>query len=128
MKVLSPRAHGYLDYITVAAFGAAPTLFSLQGIPRLVAYALAAVHLVLTLLTDFRLGVARIVAFWIHGLLELVVAVGLMAFPWFPGLSTDPGDRVFLVVAGIVILGVWLLTRYGGTSGEPDSEQKAAHP
>ncbi len=127
MKVLSPRAHGYLDYITVAAFGAAPTLFTLQGIPRLVAYVLAAVHLALTLLTDFRLGVAPLIAFWIHGLMELVVAVALMGSAWFPGLSTHPGDRVFLVVAGIVILGVWLLTRYGETSGGPDSEQKAAH-
>lgn len=54
MKIISPQVHGYLDYFTVVVFLLAPTLMGLTGIPALLAYALAGIHLAMTLVTYFR--------------------------------------------------------------------------
>ena len=59
MKIISIKAHGVLDYVTVVAFAAIPSIFSLSGIPAYLSYTLAVVHLSMTLLTNFPLGVSR---------------------------------------------------------------------
>ena len=56
MKPIRPTMHGYLDYLTVVVFLAAPKLLGLEGLPALLSWTLAAVHLALTLITDFPLG------------------------------------------------------------------------
>ncbi|MGH8471003.1 MAG: hypothetical protein ACREVJ_00745 [Gammaproteobacteria bacterium] len=56
MEILGPRVHGYLAFSVVAT----------------VSYALAAIHLVLTLLTAFPSGVVKAIPFTVHGALELV--------------------------------------------------------
>jgi hypothetical protein len=58
MKVISDTAHGILDYLTVAIFALAPSILGLTGFAALVSYALAAIHLVMTLLTC-RLAFSR---------------------------------------------------------------------
>jgi hypothetical protein len=61
MKVISDTAHGILDYLTVAIFALAPGVLGLSGFAALVSYALAAIHLVMTLLTNMPLGVLKII-------------------------------------------------------------------
>ena len=56
MKPITPSTHGYLDYVTVAVFLLAPKLLGFEGLPALLSWTLAGVHLVLTLATDFPLG------------------------------------------------------------------------
>jgi SPW repeat len=112
MSVLTPRAHGYLDYLTVVLFAGAPSVLALSGLPATLAYVLAAVHLVLTLVTHFPLGVAKLVPLPAHGAIELIVAVALVALPWLLGFAGDETARWFYVVMGIVIFVVWLLSRY----------------
>jgi hypothetical protein len=110
MKVLNPRTHGVLDYLTVAAFLSAPALLGLTGTPALIAYSLAGIHLVLTLLTAFPLGVVKLVPMALHGALELAVSVGLVALPWILGFADHPTPRWFYIGAGAVIFAVWLIT------------------
>lgn len=114
MKVLSPQAHGYIDYALVALFVLAPTLFGFGGIAATLAYALAAIHLVMTLCTAFPLGVVKLIPFPVHGAIELAVAVGLAIVPWLLGFQDVSSARNFYVVSGIAVLGVWLVTNYGG--------------
>jgi hypothetical protein len=52
MNTITPRVHGYLDYVTVVVLLLAPTLIGLTGFPAQLAYALAGIHLVMTLATD----------------------------------------------------------------------------
>lgn len=47
MKKLSPTVHGYLDYVTVVIFLAAPSLIGLSGLAKTFAYVLAVIHLVI---------------------------------------------------------------------------------
>ena len=37
MKVISPRLHGYLDFLTVILFLLAPTLLDLSQVPAMLA-------------------------------------------------------------------------------------------
>ena len=63
MKPITPVTHGYLDYFTVAVFLLAPNLLGLNGLPALLSWTLAGVHLALTLVTDFPLGWRRLLPF-----------------------------------------------------------------
>jgi hypothetical protein len=113
MNLLSARLHGFLDLVTVAVFVLAPFLFGLGGYVAAVAWGLAALHLLMTLLTRFPLGLVKVIPFPVHGAVELVVGVVLvLAMPRM--LAAGPGSpaRTFFVDAGAALLVVWLLTRY----------------
>jgi hypothetical protein len=112
MKIINPRIHGILDYVVVAAFAIAPTAAGLKGLPALISYSLAVVHLLLTLVTDFPLGVAKIVPLRIHGAIEFVVSIALVALPWMLNFALDVAARNFYVGAGALIFAVWLVTDY----------------
>ncbi len=112
MKILSPRIHGYLDYLVVIWFLAAPTLFGLTGIAANISYALAIIHLGLTVLTAFPLGVIKVIPLQFHGVIELIVSFALIALPWLLGFASVASARNFYVASGIAIFIVWLITRY----------------
>lgn len=112
MKVLSPGAHGVLDYLTVALFALAPTVLGFSGLPATICYVLAVIHLLLTLLTAFGPGLVSVVPFRLHGMVELVVSIVLIVLPWLLGFASVVTARYFFVVMGVVIFLVWLLTAY----------------
>jgi len=112
MKVLSPRAHGFLDFVVVLGFLVAPSLFDFSGTAATVSYVLAAVHLGMTLLTDFPMGIVKAIPFTLHGTLEFVIALTLVALPWVLDFDRDMGARNFYVGAALVIFAVWLTTDY----------------
>jgi hypothetical protein len=88
MKILSPRIHGYLDYLVVVWFLAAPTLFGLTGVAANISYALAIIHLALTVLTAFPLGVVKVIPLQFHGAIEFIVSFALIALPWVLGFGS----------------------------------------
>lgn len=114
MKIISPRAHGVLDYLVVILFLAAPGLFGFIGVPATVAYLLAAAHLLLTLATNFPLGVVKLIPLPVHGVVEISVAVVLLLLPWLAGFAGVPAERNFYLVMGVLIGASWLLTDYAG--------------
>ncbi len=111
-RFLSPRTHGILDYVTVVVFALAPALLGLGGLAAALSYALAAVHLAMTLLTAFPLGVVAKIPFPFHGTVEMVVGSVLVLAGSF--LFEGPG-RMFYLVMGAVILLVYLTTDYRGS-------------
>jgi len=110
MKIASPTLHGCLDYLTVVLFLVAPTLVGLSGIAATLSYTLAAIHLAMTLATDFSLGEVKVIHFAIHGWVERVVGLALILLPF--ALGFDAPAQVFYVVMGVVILLVGLVTDY----------------
>ena len=113
MKTINAKVHGYLDYMVVLIFLGAPTLLHLSTLPAVISYSLAGIHLLLTLLTDFPLGVLKVVPLKWHGIIELVVGPVLVALPFVLGFGSEPAAQYFYIVNGIVILIVWFLTDYG---------------
>jgi hypothetical protein len=112
VKVVSVRIHGYLDFLIVIAFAAAPSVLHLSGLPVSIAYGLAVTQLALTLVTDFPLGAFKLVPTTLHSSLELVVAVTLIGMPWILGDAADGAASNFYIGAGGTLLAVWLLTDY----------------
>ena len=112
MKVISDTVHGVLDYLTAAIFALAPSILGLTGFAALVSYALAAIHLVMTVFTNMPLGVFKIIPMRFHALVEMLVGPVLLVAAL--ALPTILGDkREFFLVMGLVILAVWLLSSYG---------------
>ena len=120
MKVISDTTHGLLDYLTVAIFALAPTILGLSGVAALVSYALAAIHLVMTVLTDMPLGVLKIIPIRLHALVEMLVGpILVVAALVLPTLLGD--KREFFLVMGLVILAVWMLSSYGRPAAAPQT-------
>lgn len=118
MRILSARAHGVLDYVTVALFAVAPSLFRLTGTAATLSYALAGIHLLMTLLTAFPLGVARLVPLTLHGWVELVVALALVLLG-VVGFGLEQTAGLFYLLIGLVIFAVWFLSNYRSAEGAP---------
>jgi ABC-type uncharacterized transport system permease subunit len=81
VKIISDTANGILDYLTVAIFVLAPSILGLTGFAALVSYALAAIHLAMTLLTDMPLGAIKIIPMRLHALVGPVLLVAALALP-----------------------------------------------
>lgn len=119
MRVLRPTIHGILDYAVVIAFALAPALLGLSGLPATLSYLLAGVHLLLTLVTAFPLGAVKLVPLPLHGAIELVVSIVLVALPWILRFTQDTIARDFYVGAGVLIFLVWLITDYTAADQKP---------
>ncbi len=118
MKILSSKTHGILDYATVFFLLASPSLFKMEAPLSTITYILGAVHLSLTVLTDFEVGLIKVIPFRIHGLIEIVVALGLavLAF-WFYNNVNTMGFYYYMALA-IVILFVFILTDFKSIPGK----------
>ncbi len=112
MKIISSKTHGILDYLTVVFLLASPAIFSMEAPLSTITYVLGIVHLCLTLLTNFEAGVIKVIPFRVHGLIEIVVAIGLaiLAF-WFYKHVNSLGFYYYMTL-GIVILLVFILTDF----------------
>ncbi|MEO5603326.1 MAG: hypothetical protein ABIR06_20575 [Cyclobacteriaceae bacterium] len=117
MKILNAKLHGIIDYLVVIFLMLAPTLFGLSDFISKFTFLLGAVHLALTALTNFRYGLFKIIPFKAHGVIELIVAIVLMASPLILGSYTETSlDKFFLAGFGVAVLITWAITDYS-TSG-----------
>ncbi len=114
MKVITPRVHGYLDFVTVILFLSAPALLGLSQVPVMLAYSLAGIHLIVTLASDFPFGIVKIIPFPVHGWIERIVGPSLIAVPFILGFATEEIARNFYIAAGLIIIAVGMLTDYQG--------------
>jgi len=112
MRVLSARIHGYLDFVIVLILVIAPFVVGLGGSPALIAWLIAAAHLLLSLATRYPMGVWRVIPFVVHRLIELAVAAFFAALPFTAGYSPgSPARRFYVTMAALVFL-LWVLTDY----------------
>lgn len=110
--MITSKIHGVLDYVTVLIFALSPSLFALSETGATIAYTLAVVHLLMTILTAFSMGVIKVIPFQFHGYVELVVGLTLAIGPWLINDLLSSTDQLYFSVMGGVILLVWLLTTY----------------
>lgn len=114
MRILSARVHGVIDLVTALVLVLGPLVVGLGGAPAAIAYSLAAIHLLMTLLTRFPMGVWKRIPFYVHGIVELVVGIALLLLPTFAGYGPGSPAKRFYIAMGAVILVVWALTAYRG--------------
>ncbi len=114
MRFIGARLHGYLDIAFIALFLIGPLVFGLGGTPLVISILLAALFLLLTLVTGYPFGVTRRITLFAHGLIELAVAVFVALLPKLDGYSAGSPARRFYWGMAVVLAIVWLLTDYRG--------------
>ena len=117
MKIISSEIHAALDYLTVIIFALAPMVIGLTGTAAIISYALAVVHLSMTLVTDMPFSLVKIVPIKLHAVVELVVGPVLVIGGLLLEFPTPA--RMFFVVMGIIIFAVWLLSTYARSTEQP---------
>ncbi|MCU1347237.1 MAG: hypothetical protein JWO56_267 [Acidobacteria bacterium] len=124
-RAISPLFHGIIDYLLVIILAIGPGVAGFHGKQQLFCYVLAAVHFLLTVVTRFPLGAAKIVALTTHGAIELLVAILLIVLPWMASFSAGVNSRNFFVCIGVLILIVWAMTDYRNVRDRPALEPGA---
>lgn len=109
---LNSRTHGAIDYLVVLFLLLSPTLFGMNEITATFTYVLAVIHLLLTITTKFEFGLIKIIPFKIHGIIELIVAIALIAVAFYLGNLEGETSRNFYLAFGVVVFITWLITDY----------------
>lgn len=118
MRFIPTRLHAPLDYIVGAALIAAPWIFQFSEhtaatvIPIVLGIGLIAYSLV----TDYELGVWRVVPMSVHTLFDIVAGAFLAASPWLFGFA-DESANVWLphVIVGLAAVFLGLTTKHEGS-------------
>jgi hypothetical protein len=113
MKPISLTVHGVIDYLAVVIFAVAPAVIGLSGWPAALSYALAGIHLLMTLVTDFPAGVIKVIPIALHQWVERIVGPVLIILAF---VSMTEAARAFFVAMGIIIFAVERLTAYRSTT------------
>lgn len=116
MKIIPRNIHAFLDYIVGAALVAAPWLFGFADdtAATYIPVTLGIGTLVYSLLTNYELGLIRVIPFRVHLGLDVASGLFLAASPWLFGFA----DHVYLphVVVGIFEIMAGTMTRDAAAS------------
>lgn len=112
MRIINPKTHGIIDYLSVIFLFASPTIFNLPSTTATFTYILGSIHLLLTLGTDFPPGVFKIVPLKIHGWIELLVSIVLVGAAFYLGSIDGSIAKIFYLCFAVALFITWLLTDY----------------
>ena len=111
MKFIGTKTHGYLDYLTGILLLALPSLagWDLRSSASVVPMVLGAFTIVYSLMTNYELGIAKLISVKTHLAIDFLSGVFLAASPWLFGFA----DAVWEphVVVGIIEIITSLVTR-----------------
>jgi hypothetical protein len=111
MKVISTKTHGYLDYIMGVLLIAAPWIFDFarNGAETWVPVILGISTILYSLLTNYELGLSRMISMRTHLMLDAVSGVLLAVSPWLFGFAEYVWQPHLIL--GILELGAVLMTK-----------------
>lgn len=76
-------------------------------------YILGTVHLMVTVFTDFKYGLIKLIPLRIHGFIELIVAIALITSPLIlRSYAQYSIDKFFFNGFDVAVLLVWAITDY----------------
>lgn len=112
MHKLRSTCHGIIDYVVVLFLFMAPSVFHLPHKTMLFTYGLGVIHLVLTISTNFEVGLLKMISFKVHGNIELVVSLALVGVGFYLGSMEGQGSQNFYFFFAAALFIVWLITDY----------------
>jgi len=111
MRFLSTKTHGIMDYLMGLLLIAAPWLlgFAEGGAETWVPVTIGVATLVMSLLTNYELGLVKTLPMSLHLTIDLLSGLLLAASPWLFGFA----DRVYLphLILGLAEVGAALVTQ-----------------
>lgn len=125
MKLISPYVHGWLDYLTMISLLIVPLTLKMNHRPEFLLIAFALFQFILAVITRYPLGATRQLPFPVHGVIDLVSGVGLVAAPWLLGFTRMTLERDFYLVLGAFYVLVWMLTDFHGDVSPAGTEVPA---
>ena len=111
---LNSKIHGIIDYAVVLFLWLSPTLFSLPSLAANFTYLLGGIHLILTVLTNFEMGIIKVIPFKIHGLIELIVSIALVGVAFYLGRVEGNLPQYFYLGFAAAVFATWAVTDYKG--------------
>jgi hypothetical protein len=115
-KIISPKAHAVVDYVTAGAFLLTAAFYwSRNKRAALGAFVCGGAELATSLLTDYPGGVKKVISFRNHGRIDLGLAAMTATMPEFMGFRHDREKSFFLAQAAL-ITAVTDLTDFGQIS------------
>lgn len=111
MRFIATKTHGFLDYLVGILLIAAPWIFGFDpGAPEgIVPIALGIMALVYSIVTNYEMGMIKLLPMKTHLMLDVLSGILLAASPWLFGFA----DRVYLphLVIGLFEIFAGLMTR-----------------
>ena len=91
MRIIPTRVHGVLDYLTAGVLIAAPSMLGLRksGAQTWLPMALGVGTIAYSLLTDYELGLVRVIPMPVHLALDAANGALLAASPWLLGFAEE---------------------------------------
>jgi hypothetical protein len=117
MRFIPTKLHAPLDYIVGAALIAAPWIlqFSEHTAATAISIVLGIGLIAYSLLTDYELGLWRVVPMSIHTLFDIGAGAFLAASPWIFGFADETANVwVPHLVVGLAAVGLGLTTKHEG--------------
>lgn len=115
MKPLNPYTHGYLDYAVGLLLVVSPWLFGFDDVSSVATVTMVVVGLIvllLSIMTDYPLGIIKAVPFKVHGVIETIGALFLLVSPWLLNYNIVQSATILAVVVALAWLVVVAMTRY----------------
>ena len=112
MKLLNSKTHGIVDYFFVLFLWASPILFHLPEKTALFIYVLGTIHLLLTVATNFKFGIIKLIPFQFHGWIELIVSIALVGIAFYFESLEGILARNFCLAVAVLVFATWLVTEY----------------
>lgn len=107
--MISTRAHGYLDYLMGLLLIVSPLLFEFpEGAATMVPIVLGAGVILYSLLTDYEMGLLKVIPMPVHLGIDVLGGIILAASPWLFGFAEEV--YVPFIILGILEIGAGLLT------------------
>jgi len=104
MPVVSKTLHGVIDYLAGIALLALPSLVGLPPGPGVAMLQMVGgATLALSLLTDYKPALARLVPYPIHLMLDVALGLSTLVASWL--LAADPAEML-LLGAGVIYIAV----------------------
>ena len=111
-RFISPKAHAFVDYVSVGSFFMSAVWFWSHNKRAALASAICGgTQLALSLLTDYPGGTNKAISFRMHGEIDLGLATMSAAMPEFFDFE-DEHEKKFFLAQGAVITAVRELTEF----------------
>lgn len=111
MRFIETRTHGYIDYLMGILLLLLPSLmgWELNDTKSVVPMVLGAGAIIYSLMTNYELGLAKVLSMKTHLMIDFISGVFLAASPWLLNFA----DEVYLphLILGIAEIGASLMTK-----------------
>jgi low affinity Fe/Cu permease len=111
MKIINANVHAVLDYLTVIFLWISPSLFNFSRPVSTFTYILGAIHLLLTISTNYKYGILKFIPFPTHGTIELILGIVLIITPWLLNFTNNT-DCYYYSALALVIFITYALTDF----------------